>query len=67
MIDKFLYTAFGWLDIFISNFNKILTPKKKKLKKKVCKDCKCKCHCSDELHLHYDLQDLCVCDNCKCK
>ena len=34
MIDKFLYTAFGWLDIFISKFNKILSPKKKKQKKK---------------------------------
>ena len=66
MIDKFLYKAFGWLDILISKFNTILTPKKKKPKKKVCKTCKCGCHCKDDLHLHHYDQELCACGKCIC-
>jgi hypothetical protein len=73
MIDRMFYKFFAWIDSLYQKVEDVWTfdigeklPKKKR-KKKVCKDCKCKCHCKDDLHLHNDQQDLCVCDNCKCK
>jgi len=68
MIDKYIIGFLTAIDNFSEAIAKLFESKpKKKRKKKVCKNCHCKCHCKDELHLHSDQQDLCTCDNCKCK
>jgi|TARA_R100001443_G_scaffold93539_1_gene100139 hypothetical protein len=66
MIDKIIYTFFGWLDTFSEHLDKVFFPKPKKKKKKKCKSCHCNCHCKDELHLHHWDKDLCACEGCKC-
>ena len=66
MIDKIIYTFFGWLDTFSEHLDKVFFPKQKKKKKKKCKSCHCNCHCKDELHLHHWDKDLCACEGCKC-
>ena len=66
MIDKIIYTFFGWLDTFSEHLDRVFFPKPKPKKKKKCKSCHCNCHCSDDLHLHNDQQDLCTCETCKC-
>ena len=66
MIDKIIYTFFGWLDTFSEHLDKVFFPKPKKKKKKKCKSCHCICHCKDELHLHHCDKDLCACEGCKC-
>ena len=59
MIDKIIYTFFGWLDTFSEHLDRVFFPKPKpKKKKKKCKSCHCNCHCTDDLHLHNDQQDL---------
>ena len=60
-MDKYIYNFFGFLDDIIAKIDKVFSVKK------VCKKCNCKCHCKDDLHLHHDDQDLCTCENCKCK
>ena len=32
-----------------------------------CKNCHCDCHCDGDLHTHHFDNDVCTCDNCKCK
>jgi len=72
MIDRLIYKFFGWLDDMtkkvedVLNFDVGQELKKKKQKKKVCKNCHCKCHCKDDLHLHFNDQELCTCGKCKC-
>ena len=66
MIDKIIYTFFGWLDTFSEHLDKVFFPKPKKKKKKKCKSCHFNCHCKDELHLHHWDKDLCACEGCKC-
>ena len=66
MIDKIIYTFFGWLDTFSEHLDKVFFPKPKKKKKKKCKSCHCNCHCKYELHLHHCDKDLCACEGCKC-
>ena len=57
MIDRLFYKFFAWIDSLAQKVEDVLTfdvgqeLKKKKLKKKVCKDCKCKCHCKDLVKL----------------
>ena len=68
MIDKIIYTFFGWLDTFSEHLDKVFFPKPKlkKKKRKKCKNFHCNCHCKDELHLHHWDKDLCACEGCKC-
>jgi len=72
MIDRMFYKFFAWIDSLYQKVEDVWTfdiceklPKKKR-KKKVCKNCKCGCHCKDDLHLHFDDQELCTCGKCKC-
>jgi len=65
-MDKYIYNILGFFDDIIAKIDRIFSVKKTKRTKKFCKKCNCKCHCKDGLHLHED-QDLCTCDNCKCK
>lgn len=67
MIDKYIIKFCEAIDNFFDALAKMFESKpKKKRKKKKCKDCHCDCHCQDQLHLHNDMQELCVCDNCAC-
>ena len=72
MIDKLLYKFFAWIDSLVQKVEDVCTfdigeklPKKKRKTRK-CKYCHCKCHCKNNLHIHED-QEICNCDNCKCK
>jgi len=70
-MDKFLSKFFGWMDSLMEKVNDVLTfdvgqELKKERKKKKCKNCHCKCHCKIDLHIHED-QEICNCDNCKCR
>lgn len=64
MIDKIIYTFLGWLDSWSEWIDNMFFSKPKRKKKK-CKSCHCNCHCKDDLHLHFDKQALCTCDNCE--
>ena len=66
MIDKIIYTFFGWLDRFSEHLDRVFFPQPKKKKNKKCKSCHCNCHCKDDLHLHHYDQEICVCEGCKC-
>ena len=66
-MDKYIYSILGFFDDILAKIDKVFSVKKTKRTKKVCKKCNCKCHCKDDLHLHHDDQDLCTCENCKCK
>ena len=66
MLDKILYTFFGWLDTFSEHLDKVFLPKPKKRKKRKCKNCHCKCHCKEILHSHFYDGELCTCEVCKC-
>ena len=64
MIDKILYTFFGWLDTFSEHLDRVFFPKPKRKKRKKCKNCHHKCHCKDDFHA--DEYGLCTCEVCKC-
>ena len=70
MLDRILYTFFGWLDSLSEKLNDVLTfdfPKpKKRTHKKKCKSCHCNCHCKAEFHLHHWDGDVCTCEDCIC-
>ena len=67
MLDKIIYTFFGWLDTFSEHLDRVFFPKPKtKKRKKKCKDCKCDCHCKDDLHINKFDQELCNCEGCQC-
>ncbi len=71
MIDKFLYSFFGWLDSMTQKVEDVFTfdvgeKNKKRKKTKKCKYCHCKCHCKDEFHLHHWDNEICICEECRC-
>ena len=65
MIDKIIYKLCDYLDNWSTWIDNIFFPKPKRKRKK-CKSCNCNCHCKDDLHLHFDQQDLCACEGCQC-
>ena len=64
-MEKIIIKFCNLLDRFANYMDSVMFPKPKRKKKK-CKSCHCDCHCEEDLHIHFDQQDLCACEGSEC-